>query len=65
MAPPIEAATAWVSVSRLRMWASSWAMTPRSSVSERSWVIPAVTATAALSGLRPVAKALGWACGMT
>ena len=51
-------------MSRLRMWASSWAITPRSSSSESSWVIPRVTATAECFGLRPVAKAFGWSCGI-
>ena len=31
IAPPIAAATVWIRMSRLRMWASSWAITPRSS----------------------------------
>ncbi len=51
-------------MSRLRMWASSWEITPRSSSSESRRVIPRVTATAEFFGLRPVAKAFGWSCGM-
>jgi hypothetical protein len=64
IAPPIVAATDWMSVSRLRMCANSWAITPRSSLSLRSSVMPCVTATAACFGLRPVAKALGWFAGI-
>ncbi len=59
IAPAIVAATVMVSVSRLRMWASSWAMTPASSSRERICMSPVVTATADRAGLRPVAKALG------
>ena len=55
------AATEPIRMSRLRMWASSWASTPRTSSQVQTWRRPAVTATAAWSGLRPVAKALG--CG--
>ena len=65
IAAPIAEATDWIRMSRLRMWVSSWARTPRSSSSERSLVMPRVTATAECLGLRPVAKAFGWSCGIT
>jgi hypothetical protein len=63
MAPATVALTVMISVSRLRTWASSWAMTPASSSQVRSRIRPVVAATAAFSGLRPVAKALG--CGLS
>jgi hypothetical protein len=59
MLMPIAAATDETRMSRLATWESSWARTPRSSRSSRIWRIPWVTATAACSGLRPVAKAFG------
>ena len=62
---PIAEATDWVRMSRLRTWPSSCEITPRSSSSESSLVIPAVTATAACFGLRPVANAFGWSLGIT
>ena len=52
------AATVAMVMSRLRMCAISWAMTPRTSRRGRTRSRPAVTATAPLAGLRPVAKAL-------
>ena len=61
---PIAEATDWVRMSRFLMWASSCAITPRSSSSESSFVIPAVTATAACLGLRPVANAFGCSLGI-
>ena len=64
IAAPIAEATDWIRMSWLRMWVSSWASTPRSSSSERSLVIPLVTATAECLALRPVAKALGWSWGI-
>ncbi len=64
IAPPIVAATDWIRMSRLRMWASSWEITPRSSSSESRRVIPRVTATAEFFGLRPVANAFGWSWGI-
>jgi len=63
MAPAIVAVTVMMSVSRFFTWASSCAMTPSIS----SWLSddkrPVVAATAAFSGFRPVAKALG--CGLS
>ena len=59
MAPATVAATVMVRMSRLRICASSWAITPSSSSRVRSWRMPVVAATAAFSGLRPVAKAFG------
>ena len=53
-----------VRMSRFLMWASSWAITPRSSLSLSSCVIPLVTATAECFRLRPVANAFGWSCGI-
>ncbi len=65
IAPATVAATVIVSVSRFLMCASSCAITPSSSSRETSRRIPSVTHTTAFSGLRPVAKALGWSCGAT
>ena len=48
----------------VRMWASSWEITPRSSSSESSLVMPCVTATAECFGLRPVANAFGCSLGI-
>ena len=59
----IVAVIVMVSVSRLRTWASSWASTPAISSRESIRNNPVVAATAACSGLRPVAKALG--CGLS
>ena len=56
---PMAAATDPMRMSRLRMWASSWASTPRTCSQFIAWSSPSVTATAALLGLRPVAKAFG------
>ncbi len=65
IAPAIVAATVMVSVSRLRMWASSCAITPASSSASSVRRMPVVTATALRSGLRPVAKAFDWSLSMT
>jgi hypothetical protein len=59
-APAIVAVTVMISVSRLRTWASSCAITPAISSRLRRSSRPVVAATAAFSGLRPVAKAFGW-----
>ena len=48
-----------ISVSRLRTCPSSWAITPATSSRLSTRSNPVVAATAALAGLRPVAKALG------
>ena len=48
-------------VSRLRIWVSSWPMTPASSSSSRRSSRPVVTVTAYESLLMPLAKALS--CG--
>jgi hypothetical protein len=65
MAMARAAATEEIRMSRLPTWLISWARTPRSSSHVHSCRIPSVTATAAWSGLRPVAKALGWGSGVT
>ena len=65
MARATAAATDPIRMSRLPTWLISWARTPRSSSQERASRMPAVTATAAWSGLRPVANALGWRSGVT
>ncbi len=65
IAPATVAATVMVRVSRFLICASSCAITPASSSRFRRWTRPVVTATAAFSGLRPVAKALGWGCSIT
>ncbi len=62
MPMPTAAATEPMRMSRLRTCMSSWASTPRISYQERLSMRPCVMATAAWSGLRPVAKALG--CGL-
>ncbi len=59
MAPATVAATVIVSVSRFFTCASSWAITPSSSCRSRTLRMPVVAATAAFSGLRPVANAFG------
>ena len=59
IAPAIVALTVEIRMSRCFTWASSWAITPRSSRSDSTRRMPVVAATAAWSGLRPVAKALG------
>ena len=63
MAPASVAVTVMVSVSRWRIWASSWAITPASSSRSRVRKSPCETATAAFCGLRPVAKAFGCSAG--
>jgi len=55
----MPAATVEMSMSRFLMWASSWAITPSISWGGIERSSPLVTATTALDGLRPVAKALG------
>ena len=64
-APARVAATVLVRVSRFLTCANSWASTPSTSSSSRFCSKPAVTATAACLGLRPVAKALGVFSGIT
>ena len=64
IAPATVAATVIVRVSRFLIWASSCAITPSSSSRSSACMMPVVTATAAFSGLRPVAKAFGWSCRM-
>lgn len=61
MAPARQAVTVMISVSRLRICATSCATTPATSSSGIISSRPEVTATAAFRGSRPVAKALGWA----
>ena len=56
---PAELATVITSTSRWATWDSSWASTPSSSSAVSMPRIPVVTQTTALSGERPVAKALG------
>ena len=63
MAPAIVAVTVMINVSRFFTCASSCAMTPAISSRLRDCKSPVVAATAAFSGLRPVAKALG--CGLS
>ncbi len=65
IAPAMVAVIVMVSVSRFFTCASSCAMTPATSWLSRRRSRPVVAATAAFSGLRPVAKALGWAVSMT
>ena len=60
IAPAMVAVMVMVRVSRFFTWASSWAMTPATSSGLRRRSSPVVAATAAFSGFRPVAKALGW-----
>ncbi|MNR16820.1 hypothetical protein D3C85_1334490 [compost metagenome] len=59
IAPAIVAAMVEVRMSRCFTCASSCAITPRSSRSDSTRRMPVVAATAACSGLRPVAKAFG------
>ena len=65
IAPAMVAEIVEIKVSRCFTWASSCAITPRNSRSLKACMIPTVAATAACSGLRPVAKALGCASSMT
>jgi len=65
IAPATVAEIVEMRMSRCLTWASSWAITPRSSRADSNCRMPVVAATAACSGLRPVAKALGEAVGMT
>ena len=62
IAPATVAATVIVSVSRFLICANSCAITPSISSGSSARSNPSVTATAAFSGLRPVAKAFG--CGV-
>ena len=64
MAPATVAVTVITRVSRFFTWASSCAITPRISSRVSMSSRPVVAQTAAFSGLRPVAKALGWSLGM-
>ena len=59
MAPAMVALTVDSKMSRCLTCASSCAITPRSSAAVSERTRPVVAATAACSGLRPVAKALG------
>jgi hypothetical protein len=59
IAPASVAVIVMISVSRFLIWASSCAITPATSSRVRAAEGPVVAATAAFSGLRPVAKALG------
>jgi len=59
MVPTMIMATVMKRVSWFLIWPISWAITPCSSSRLSRWRSPVVTATAALSGLSPVAKALG------
>ena len=65
MAPASVAVTVMISESRFFTCASSWAMTAATSRSSSMRSRPVVAATAAFSGLRPVAKALGWSVSIT
>ena len=64
MTPARVAAMVMIKVSRFCTCDSSCAKTPSSSSSSSMRMMPSVTATAACSGLRPVAKALGVSPGM-
>jgi hypothetical protein len=64
IAPAIVAEIVEIRMSRCFTCASSCAITPRSSRADSSCRMPVVAATAACSGLRPVAKALGCASSM-
>ena len=59
IAPAMVALMVLMRMSRCLTWASSCAITPRSSRSLNTLRMPVVAATAACSGLRPVANALG------
>ena len=59
IAPAMVALTVLIRMSRCFTCASSCAITPRISRSLSTRRMPVVAATAACSGLRPVAKALG------
>ncbi len=65
IAPATVAATVMISVSRFFTCPSSCASTPASSSRLSIRMMPVVAATAALSGLRPVAKAFGCSLSMT
>ena len=59
MKPAMVAATHMTKVSLFFTWAISWAITPSSSLSSRTDIIPVVAATTAFLGFLPVAKAFG------
>ena len=63
IAPAMVAVMVINSVSWFFTCASSWAITPASSSRDSDCIKPVVTATAAFSGLRPVANAFG--CGLS
>jgi hypothetical protein len=63
MAPASVAVIVIVSVSRFWTCASSCAITPATSSGDNALNRPVDAATAAFSGLRPVAKAFG--CGLS
>ena len=65
MAAATVAATELIRMSRCFTCASSCAMTPSSSGSVSSRMIPSVAATAAWLGFRPVANAFGELSGIT
>ena len=65
MAAATVAATELMRMSRCFTCASSCAITPSSSWSSNSRMMPSVAATAAWLGLRPVANAFGDASGIT
>ena len=64
IAPAIIAAIEDTRMSRFLMCENSWARTPRTWSRGMSCSSPWVTATAACSGFRPVAKAFGWSDGI-
>ena len=65
IAPAIIAAIDETRMSRFLMCANSCARTPRTWSRGRYWSRPCVTATAACSGLRPVANAFGCSDGIS
>ena len=64
IAPASVAVIVMISESRFFTCASSCAMTPATSRASSMRSRPVVAATAAFSGFRPVAKALGWSSSM-
>ncbi|CAB5068199.1 unannotated protein [freshwater metagenome] len=65
IAPTVSTTSVMYDVSRLRMWAISWASTPSSSPRDILASRPVVTVTDAFDGLRPVANAFGAGSLMT
>src|ERR1035438_10108854 len=63
--PATMAAMELMRISRCSTWPNSWAATPSSSLSDMSRRRPAVKASEACDGLRPVAKAFGESSGMS